>query len=149
LDILRKKESGIELVKLKLKNVLEKKEEKQNLENEQVAIKEKIGKINTEKAELNKKVEEIKNVEEDYKVVKAQLEIALAEEKKIDIEKAGFEKEKESLDRIMKSLHEEIGKKEKTKQKLSYLSGMQTWLEDYFVELMSTLEKHIMMQMKI
>ena len=146
LELLRKKESGIELVKLKLKNVREKKEEKQSLENEQVLIKEKIGKINAEKAELSKKVEEIKNVEEDYKIVKAQLEIALAEDKKIDIEKAGFEKEKESLDRIMKSLHEEIGKKEKTKQKLSYLSGMQTWLEDYFVELMSTLERHIMMQ---
>src|SRR3989338_338175 len=146
LELLRKKESGIELMKLKLKNVREKKEEKQSLENEQVLVKEKIGKINTEKAELSKKVEEIKNVEEDYKIVKAQLEIALAEDKKIDIEKAGFEKEKESLDRIMKSLHEEIGKKEKTKQKLSYLSGMQTWLEDYFVELMSTLERHIMMQ---
>ena len=146
LELLRKKERGIELAELKLKNVQEKKEEKQNLENEQAAIKEKIGKINTEKAELNKKVEEIKNVEEDYKIVKAQLEIALAEEKKIDIEKAGFEKENESLERIMKSLHEEIVKKEKTKQKLSYLSEMQTWLEDYFVNLMNTLERHIMMQ---
>ena len=130
LEILRKKESGIELVKLKLKNVLEKKEERQNLENEQAAIKEKIGKINIEKAELNKKVEEIKNVEEDYKIVRAQLEIALAEEKKLDIEKAGFEKEKESLDRIIKLLQEEIDKKGRTKQKLSYLSEMQTCLED-------------------
>jgi len=146
LELLRKKESGIELVKLKLKNVLEKKEDKQSLENEQVLIKEKIGKINTEKAELNKKVDEIKNVEEDYKIVRAQLEIALDEEKKIEIEKAGFEKERESLDKIIKSLQEEIGKKERTKQKLSYLSEMQTWLEDYFVNLMSTLERHIMMQ---
>ena len=146
LEILRKKESGIELVSLKLKNVREKKEEKQSLENEQAAIKEKIGKINIEKAELSKKVEEIKNVEEDYKIVRAQLEIALAEEKKIDIEKAGFDKEKGSLERIMKSLQEEIGKKEKTKQKLSYLSEMQTWLEGYFVNLMGTLERHIMMQ---
>ena len=146
LEILRKKESGIELVKLKLKNVLEKKEEKQNLENEQAPIKEKIGKINIEKAELNKKIEEIKNVEEDYKIVRAQLEIALSEEKKIDIEKVGFEKEKESLGRIIKNLQEEIGRKEKTKQKLSYLNEMQTWLEDYFVNLMDTLERHIMMQ---
>ena len=146
LELLRKKESGIELMKLKLKNAREKKEERQSLENEQVLIKEKIGKTDIEKAELSKKVEEIKNVEEDYKIVRAQLEIALAEEKKIDIEKAGFEKEKESLERIMKSLHEEIVKKEKTKQKLSYLSGMQTWLEDYFVNLMDTLERHIMMQ---
>lgn len=146
LEILRKKESGIEVARLKLKNAGEKKEERQNLENEQVTIKEKIGKINIEKTELNKKIEEIKNVEEDYKIVRAQLEIALDEEKKIDIEKARFEKEKESLDRIMKILQEEIGKKEKTKQKLSYLSEMQTWLEDYFVNLMSTLERHIMMQ---
>lgn len=145
-EILRKKESGIGLVKLKMENMREKKEEKQSLENEQVAIREKIGKINIEKAELSKKIDEIKTVEEDYKIVKAQLEIALAEEKKMDIEKAGIDKEKESLDRIMKILREEINKKEKAKQKLSYLSEMQTWLEDYFVSLMDTLERHIMMQ---
>src|SRR3989338_4017271 len=145
IEVLRKKESGIELARLKLKNAREKKEEKSSLEKELAEIKEKIGKINIEKSEVNKKIGEIKNVEEDYKIVKAQMDIALAEEKKIDIEKTGIDKEKESLDRIIKSLHEEIEKKGRTKQKLSYLSDMQTWLEDYFVKLMSTLERHIMM----
>ncbi len=146
LELLRKKESTIELVSLKLKNMQEKKEERQNLENEQVTIKEKTGKINIEKAELNKKIEEIKNVEEDYKIVKVQFEIALDEEKKIDIEKARLEKENESLNRIMKSLHEDIQKKEAAKQKISHLSEMQSWMEDFFVNLMDTMERHIMMQ---
>ena len=146
LEILRKKENSMELMKLKLKNAKEKREEKQNLEKLQVDKKKKIGEINAEKIELNKKIGEIKNVEEDYKIVKIQLDMALEEEKKLDIEKAGMEKENESLNRVVKNLGEEVDKKSKAKEKLNYFVDVQNWLENYFVNLMSTMEKHIMLQ---
>ena len=146
LEILRKKENSMELMKLKLKNSKEKREEKQNLEKLQVDKKKKIGEINAKKIELNKKIGEIKNVEEDYKIVKIQLDIALEEEKKFDIEKARMDKENESLNRVVKNLGEEIDKKSKAKEKLNYFVDVQNWLENYFVNLMSTMEKHIMLQ---
>ncbi len=145
-DNLKKLESKIELIKLKLQNAKEKKQEKEDLEKLQIELKNKTGEINTKKTEINKKIEEMKNVEEDYKIVKTQLDIALEEEKKLDIEKTGFEKEKESLNRITKTLEEDIGKKSKTKEKLGYFIELQNWLENYFVNLMDTMEKHIMLQ---
>ncbi len=145
-EILRKSESNIELIKLKVQNIKEKKQEKENLEKTQVEIKEKVGEINTKKIETNKQIDSIKSVEEDYKIVKTQLDIALAEEKKLDIEKTSIEKEKESLSRMTTTIKEEIAKKSKAKEKLCYLSEMQNWLEDYFMQLMSTMERHIMLQ---
>ena len=145
-DNLRKSENRIELIKLKMKSVGEKREEKKNMEKMQDELKKKIGSINTEKIEINKKIEEMKNVEEDYKIVKTQFDIVLSEEKKLDIEKTGLEKENESLKRIVKTLGDEVDKKLKTKEKLSYLVEIQGWIEDYFVNLMGTMEKHIMLQ---
>ncbi|MFH0867943.1 MAG: AAA family ATPase [Candidatus Woesearchaeota archaeon] len=145
-EVLRKSESRMELVKLKMHNVKEKNEEKESMEKTQVELKKKIGEINTKKIETNEKIEVMKNVGEDYKIVKMQLDIALEEEKKLDIEKTGLEKERESLNRIMKTLEIEIGKKTKAKGKLSYLAEMQDWLENYFVNLMSTMEKHVMLR---
>ena len=145
-EILRKSESKMELIKLKMQNIKEKKQEKENLEKTQGEIKKKIGEINTEKIELNKNIEDMKNVEEDYKIVKTQFDIALEEEKKLDIEKTGIEKEKEASNRILKNLEEEVWKKSKAKEKLSYFVEMQNWLENYFINLMSTMERHIMLQ---
>ena len=145
-DTLRKAESRIELIKLKMQNFKEKREERESLEKAQIELKKKIGEINATKIELNKKIDDIKNVEEDYKIVKAQLDIALGEEKKLDMEKMGIEKENESLMRIAKTLEDEISKKLKIKEKLGYFSELQNWLENYFISLMGTMEKHIMLQ---
>jgi len=88
----------------------------------------------------------MKDVEEDYKKARKELDKALEEEKKLDIEKTGLEKENESLDRIIKSLEKEIEKKSKAKEKLSYFKEMLNWLEDFFINLMGTMEKHIMIR---
>ena len=145
-EVLRESESKIELIKLKMQNIKEKKQEKEDLEKGQIKIKEKIGEINTRKTEVNNQIDGRKNVEEDYKIVKAQLDIALEEEKKLDIEKVTLEKEKESSNRISKNLEEEIEKKFKAKEKLNYLVEMQNWLENYFANLMITIERHVMLQ---
>ena len=145
-EVLRESESKIELIKLKMQNIKEKKQEKEDLEKGQIKIKEKIGEINARKTEVSNQIDSRKNVEEDYKIVKAQLDIALEEEKKLDIEKVTLEKEKESSNRISKNLEEEIEKKSKAKEKLNYLVEMQNWLENYFVNLMITVERHVMLQ---
>jgi DNA repair protein SbcC/Rad50 len=146
MELLRKSESEADIVKLKLKNLDEKKKEKENLETRQIAGKEKIGQIDTDKIGVNNKIEEIKNVEEDYKIVKTQFDMALEEEKKLDIEKAKLEKENESLSKILKTLRDEVTKKYKSKKKLNYFVELQNYLENYFVNLTITIEKHVMLQ---
>ena len=88
----------------------------------------------------------MKDTEEQFKKAKSDLDNSREEEKKLDLEKNSLEKEKESLSRITGNLEKDIKKKAEAKGKLSYLSEMQNWLEDYFVNLMGTMEKHVMLQ---
>jgi len=145
-EVLIRLESKIGLIKLKIQNMREKKEEKEILEKEQIELKKNIGDINTKKTYINKKIDEIKNVEEDYKIVKIQLDIALEDGKKFDVGKAELDKEKESINRIIKTLQDEIDKKSIAKEKLNYLVELHNWLENYFLNLMNTMERHIMLQ---
>jgi len=145
-DELRKSENKIELVKLRMKNVNEKMDEKIKLGIAQEEIRKKVGEVNTNKIESNIKINELKNIEEDYKKLKKELDISIEEGKKLDIEKARLEKEMESLNRIIKTLEEDINKKTKEKEKLNYLVELQNWMETFFINLMGTMEKHIMLQ---
>jgi len=142
---LKKKENEVSVVKIKLENLNEKNKEKNNLLNLQEKIKKEIGIINTKKIELNKKTEEFKNIEEDYKKIKVSLEKIVQEEKELQIEKAGLEKEKQTLKKLMEFLDKEIKEKLKIKENLVYLSQLQNWLEKYFINLMNTIEKHVML----
>ena len=101
----------MELTKLKIQNMKERKEKKGILEKEQTGLKGRIGEINAKKIELSKEINDVKNVEEDYKIVRTQLDIALENEKKLDVNKTGLEKEIESLNRIAKNLDEEVNEK--------------------------------------
>lgn len=146
LEELRKRESKIEIVKLKLKNVKEKIAEREKIEKIQAEIKSKVGEINTKKIETNIKIAELKDVEEIYLKTRKELDMTLGEEKKLDIEKISFEKEKESLNKMMKLVEGEIEKKIRVKEKLRYVGEIQNWLEAFFINLMGTVEKHIMLR---
>src|SRR3989344_2435775 len=143
---LRRLENKIELVKLKIKNLNDKKEEIESIGKRQEQIKKNIGQVNVKKSEISEKINEMKDTEEQFKKAKSDLDNSREEEKKLDLEKNSLEKEKESLSRITGNLEKDIKKKAEAKGKLSYLSEMQNWLEDYFVNLMGTMEKHVMLQ---
>ncbi|MBI2134608.1 SMC family ATPase [Candidatus Woesearchaeota archaeon] len=143
---LRKLENKIELLKLKIYNLKDKKEEKENIGKRQEQIKKNIGQINIKKSEINEKINGMKDIEEQYKKAKSDLDSSREEEKKLDLEKNSLEKEKESLSRIIAALEKEIRKKTEAKEKLGYFMEMQNWLEGYFVNLMGTMEKHVMLQ---
>lgn len=143
---LRRIENKIELTKLKIKNINEKRDEKSKIEKRQEEIIRNSTEIDSKKTEIAEKIEGMKEIEEEYRKAKKELDIALEEEKKLDIEKNGLERDKISLGRILKSLEDEIGKKSKSKEKLNYFIELQNWMEEYFANLMSTMEKHVMMQ---
>lgn len=143
---LRKLDSKIELIKLRLQNIEEKRQNKFGLEKAKEEIKKKIGALNIKKEEISKQIGLMKNVEEEYKKAKNELDTALEEERKFYAEKTGLEKEKQSLERISRNIEQEINKKLKAKEKIKSFIEMQNWLESYFINLMDTIEKHIMLQ---
>lgn len=143
---LRKKQAEIKVLLLKRESIREKEEKKNDLELQQEIIKQQIGEINIKKIELNKQIEALKGIEEEYKEVKKNLENIQLNEKKLEIEKRELEVKKEEIIKLIKKLEEEINKKLEIKKSLTKISQYQNWFEEYFVNLMDTIEKHVMLQ---
>ena len=143
---LRKAENRIELIKFKMKSLEDKKQQKAEIEKRLQEIRKKAEEINAKKADLGSKINDMRNIEEDYKKSKKEFDTAIEQERKLAMEKISIEKEKESLNKISGLLALDIEKKLKAKGNLAYLMEIQNWLEDYFVSLMGTMERHVMLR---
>ena len=143
---LRKKQTEIKALLVKKESLKEKEGKKQALELQQERIKQEIGKINMKKLELNKKIHDLKNSEEVYKRVKETFEIIREKERKIEMEKQELEVKSGEITKLISTLEEEINKKLEIKKSLNKISQYQNWLEEYFINLMGTMEKHVMLQ---
>src|SRR3989344_2402173 len=66
--------------------------------------------------------------------------------KKVEIEKATNEREIDHLDKQINVLEADIQKKEKIRNNIGYLKEVQFWLENMFINLMTTMEKKIMLK---
>ena len=62
-----------------------------------------------------------------------------------EIKLAQLNQEKKSNIQTIQLLDDDIKRKEKTKKKIDYLNDLQNWLEKFFVNLMTMMEKQIMM----
>jgi len=141
----KKQENLFQINKIKLDNLKEKEKLKTNILAAQEKLKTEIGTINTRKIELNKKIKIDTELEQSYQNYKKELEKLQAEEKKNEIVKKEFEKEKQLIQENILLLEEKIKKQLEIKNKLKQLTEMQNWLEKHFINLMSVIEKQVML----
>lgn len=146
-DSLRKKESGMALLKHKAALLEERLDEKKRIIEMQEHIKKDVALINEKKQKLYLQSSELKSSEQTYNAVKADIELIFSEEKKLEIEKAKLEKEREVTILIAEKLKEEIGLKETAKKELAACNELHNWTEELFTNLMSTIEKHVFVQL--
>ena len=144
IEELRKQEKEISILKFKISNLNEKEKSMQELVLMREQIKQRIGEINIKKMDLNKKIVESK-LEEDYYLLKIELDKLQVEEKRAEIEKTGIEKEEEMINKSLETIEKDIQEKQEIKKKLNYLLEMCNWVDNYFIKLMTVIEKHIMM----
>lgn len=141
---LKKKENTHLIYKLKFEYLTERIRKKDELERKIEEFKKDLGKINIKKLQLRNLIEEKKDIEKEYEELKSKLEKLLSEEKKLELEKTRIESEKESVNKMLKSLKEEIKSKELIKKKIGKIAHIQHWLEEYFINLVSVIEKQVM-----
>lgn len=143
-DNLIKEKHNFNVLKIKFDNLSEKatqKEEKSALKD---SIKREVGLLNAQKIELSSKIERYLEIEEKYKSVRKEIDELLPQERFLELEKRKYETEKEAIKRFILSLEREVNEKQKAKEKLSYISQLSNWIDEFFVNLMSTMEKHVM-----
>ncbi len=122
----------------------EKSNAKENLETLAKTISEEISLISKYNEELGKKLESLKDVEAAYDRLRHELDSAKEKEKQLELNEVSLKKEIEGIQNLADSLRKDIGIKEKAKESMEKIKGLQTWFDDYFVKLVSLMEKHIM-----
>ncbi len=144
LDMLVKEQNHFNILKIKLENLDEKakaKEEKSALKEK---VKKEIGLLNTKKTELNLKISKYSETEGKYKAVKDEIGKLLPQERFLELEKRKYETEISSAKRFISNLEKEINEKQKAKEKLASISQLNNWISEFFLNLMSAMEKHVM-----
>lgn len=143
-DSLIKEQNYFNILKIKFENL----NEKLNLNEEKSHMKERIKKevslLNTKKIELSSKIEKYVEVEEKYKIVKKEIDNLLPQERFFELEKRKYEAEKDSIKRFIANIEKEISEKQSAKERLAYILQLNNWLDELFVNLMLTMEKHVM-----
>ncbi|MBD3259138.1 hypothetical protein GF371_00745 [Candidatus Woesearchaeota archaeon] len=137
----------------KEKYLTESTEEKQNRLNTlgrlQEELKQEIGSLNSRMLQLNKELSLLSDIEELNRQLQQQKEKQDEQQQNthnIEVQKATLEQDIRNHEEIVLHLRKEVEKKEKAKQKLRKIKQYYNWLNDFFMQLMSTMEKHVMQQ---
>jgi len=146
LDKVRKKESELSILKLKQDNIEEKEKNLERLKNENSSLKIQIDELNVKITSLNDNLNILYDSEKKYNLLKSEFDKLLNEEKLIEVNKAGFVREKETVLKFIADLDLEINTKLETKNKLTDLVEKENWLSKHFMHLMMTIEKHVMLR---
>ncbi len=144
IDSLMKEQNHYSILKIKIENL----NEKTALKEEKTALKEKIKKeigiLNARKIEFWANINKYSDSEQKYNAVKKELDGLLPQERFLELEKKKYDTEKESIKKFIQILEKEIIEKQQAKEKLNYLSQISNWIDEFFVSLMSAMERHVM-----
>jgi len=146
LEKIRQKESELSLIKVKLVHIDEKTTNISKLKQENEIIDKQLLGFQNNINELKQKVENLKDSEEKYNLIKKENDSLVSKERELEIKKAEFTREKETISRLLVSLEEEINKKLEVKEKLRDLKEKENWLMKHFMNLVSSIEKHVMLK---
>lgn len=147
IESLRKEEVRLNLINLKKKNLEDRKTEKERLDRNLAELGKEIEGIESSKKAIASKIQEMQLVEELYRNSRNELEQELKEERRIEIEKAGIEKERDALKRMLAALSVELEEKKKAIDELNRVRELENWISSFFVKLISTIEKHVMLRL--
>lgn len=146
--ILEELKASKEILKTK-QEYLEKTKQKHKAHTKSIAdLNSDVSLLNKHMNALKEKMLELSKYDHLFKLKKTELEIALKEERKSDIQLAEIRKETELLKRDIFYTEETISKKELSKKSLTYLLELQDWLSISFLELIEFIERNVLLKLR-
>ncbi len=146
LENLKQKEKEAEINKVKISNLKYKKELFEKIAKEIEKIDDEISALNNKKADLNSELEKLKDIEKNYTATKNKLEGLQNQQKKVEIEKAKVQQELENIEKINQDIKKDVEEKEKVKAKLEYYIEINDWLENFFINMVGSIERKVMLK---
>ncbi|MBT4539951.1 SMC family ATPase [Candidatus Woesearchaeota archaeon] len=147
LDKVKRYDDQIKQKQLIEKSYEEKNKQLQDLNMSLENSEKEINEFTTKQKDVVVKIKSFENVEEKFNLIKKEIDELLIQEKNLDLEIEGIKRQVEGVDEYLIQLDKDISEKEKAKQKINELTGFINWAEDFFANLMKTMEKHIMMKL--
>lgn len=149
LDKLKQDKNHVEINKLKRRTYDEKLKKKDDIEILLKDIKKEIGEINVKQSEISVKLKDYDGFEDKYSLLKKELDIILEESKNIEIKKMSIMKDIKNSNDNLKKVEAEIKEKLLVKEKLDKANLIQEFLEKYFVNMLETIEKQILLRVHV
>jgi exonuclease SbcC len=146
LEELRKRHGESAALKLKHSILQRNESEKARKATEQDTLKKIIGEINMKKLDLNLQMEAMKGVEEKYAEAKKTLDNARVEERQLELQHTSLLTRMQEMERMLRMLEKDLQGKRAAIEKLKRLRQAHHWLAEFFMQLMHTMEKHVMLQ---
>ncbi len=144
IEELRNVDRQAEAIKVKWTGIQKDMERQKRLSDSQDRLKREIGAINVAKSSLQQEIEKMGDTESKYKDMQKEVDTALTEEKKIEIEHAGLLRSMQMRQSIMTKLQKEITEKENAMLRMMKISQYVHWLEEFFVKVVGSMEKNVM-----
>ncbi len=144
----KKRKSELELIKLKIDSLKDKKEQKQQIENQIASLKKDLEHFD----ELIKKTEisikEYEKYDEIFREKDEELKKAKTTENELLIKKAEINKEIQFTEQQILELDKQIKEKEKLQKNIELLRALEYWISNDFLNLILFTEKQIMITLK-
>ena len=136
------------ILKVKIQGIDDKKERLSELVKFNESIKKDIELLDQHLEILNKSVFELNKFENAFEQKQKELDEAMKIERMAEIRVAELKKEIEVFSRQIDELKERIKKAESIRDKLNYISKLETWLSKDFAPLVAIIEKNVMIKLK-
>ncbi len=138
----------LNVIKIKIKNLDEKKSRIKELENKNQEFQKDAKLLEDHLQDLKSSVFDLNKYENLFKEKKKEFEEALKEERKTEIRVAELKKEIDMYEKQIKELKERIKKTKEIKKQLNYVSELEDWVKNSFIPLISNVEKNVMIKLK-
>src|SRR3989338_3927183 len=149
LEEIRKRETRKAVIKVKAQSLNALKERHGKLSLELDLLREKIRIADSRKNVISGKINGLGDIEENYKKIKKDLDAMIQKERALELELVSLEKQNEGILKQAESLRNEVEEKKKLKEKIQRYSDLQNWLDDFFVNLANTMERHVMAKIQL
>ncbi|MFA5992122.1 MAG: AAA family ATPase [Candidatus Pacearchaeota archaeon] len=145
---LDRKKGLMDVLKIRMLTIEDDRKRVDDLEKQKSALDIDMKMLSEQINRLKESVSEMKKFDMVMKSKESELAEIIRKEREIEINKAEVVKEIEFGKREISNLELEIERKEKSKQELMYLMEIESWVSNQFLEMISFIERNVMLKLR-
>lgn len=145
---LERKQQELNIIKIKLQGIEEKNKRLEEMDKSNAFLYKDIEILDQHLENLNKSIFDLKKYDNLFDQKQQELDGSMREERAAEIKVAELKKEIEVFSKQINDLKDRLKKTEEIKQKLDYMSELESWLAKKFIPVISFIEKNVMIKLK-